>query len=304
MSSDPALAHPSTSVVADPRKGILLTLFGLVLFSVLNGVVKAQTELFPILQIMFFRNAFALPPLVLFIVMTTGWSSIRTDRPALHLAHTIMVTAAIGLIFAGYRALPLADATAINFAAPLIVCALSAPLLKEPVGRLKWFAVLVGFAGVMIMVRPGGDVVREGALYALSGTALSAGGLLLARYLSRYDSTTTIVFLFMAISSAMILPVLPFIWVTPTPLQLAGLVAMGAASGVAQYMTMRALFHASASTIAPMGYTKMIWALLIGYFAFGDWPAPVVLAGAGLVLLSTWVVYRKESAAARKGAAG
>jgi drug/metabolite transporter (DMT)-like permease len=300
MPTDPAPALPARVVDPDPRTGILLTLVGLILFSVLNGVVKAQTELFPVVQIMFFRNAFALLPLALFIGMTAGWKSVRTERPGLHVLHALLVSGAIGFIFLGYSSLPLADATAINFAAPLVVCVLSVPLLKEPVGPLKWFAVLIGFIGVMIMVRPGGDVIREGAIYSFAGTVMSACGLLLARHLSRFDATTTIVFLFMALSSAMMLPLLFFYWVTPTPLQLAGLVAMGIASGVAQYMTTRALFHASAATIAPLGYTKMIWALLIGYFAFGDWPAPVVLAGAGLVLLSTWVVFRKESASARR----
>lgn len=290
--------------VPDGRKGVFLMLFGLMLFSALNGVVKAQTELFPILQIMVFRNAFALLPLALLIGHTVGWPSLVTRRPFWHLLHAVLVTGAIGLIFMGYSTLPLADATAINFAAPLVVCALSVPILKEPVGALKWGAVLVGFVGVLIMVRPGGDVIREGAVYSFAGTVLSACGLLLARHLSRHDPTTTIVFLFMTISSVLMLPFLPAVWVSPTPLQLAGLVAMGIASGVAQYMTTRALFHAPVSTVATMGYTKMIWALLIGYFAFGDWPAPVVLAGAGLVLFSTWVVYRKESAAARNGAAG
>lgn len=292
------------SVDPDPRKGILLTLAGLILFSILNGIVKAQTEIFPVAQIMFFRNAFALLPLVLFIGLSAGWRSVRTERASLHIMHALLVSGAIGLIFLGYNALPLADATAINFAAPLVVCLLSAPLLGEKVGPLKWFAVLVGFAGVLVMVRPGGDVVREGALYSFAGTVLSAVGLLLARHLSRFDATTTIVFLFMILSSLMMLPILPFVWIAPTPPQLAGLIGMGIASGIAQYMTTRALFHATAATIAPLGYTKMIWALLIGYFAFGDWPEPLVLAGAGLVLFSTWLVFRKSESMSQPHRAG
>jgi drug/metabolite transporter (DMT)-like permease len=232
--------------------------------------------------------------------MYSGWGVLRTIRPAHHVGHALLVTTAIGLIFMGYRELPLADATAINFAAPLIVTALSMPLLREPVGWAKGIAVLVGFAGVMVMVQPGGEVVRIGADYSLAGTACSALSLLLARFLSKHDPTMTIVFLFLAISSAVMIPILPFVWVTPTGPQLAGLIAMGLASGVAQYMTTRALFHAPAATIAPMGYTKMIWALLIGYFAFGDWPGPVVLAGTALVLVSTWVVYRLETRKASK----
>lgn len=288
------------AIEPDGRRGVLLTVLGLLLFSILNGVVKAQTELFPIVQIMVFRNVFALVPLALALAWYGSWSTVRTSRLRLHVMHAVMVAAAIGLIFAGYRELPLADATAINFAAPLIVTALSAPLLREPVGRVRWVAVLVGFGGVLVMVQPGGDVVRAGALYALAGTALGAGGLLLARHLSRYDSTMTIVFLFMAISSAVMLPLLPSVWVAPTPTQLAGLIAMGLASGVAQYMTTRALFHAPAATIAPLGYTKMIWALIIGFVAFGDLPGPVVVAGSVLVLASTWVVYHREAAERRQ----
>lgn len=288
------MAVAAPVVEPDGRRGIVLMLVGLLLFSILNGVVKAQTELFPVVQIMFFRNVFAMVPLAAVFFWAAGWRSLRTAKPHWHLLHAVMVSAAIGLIFAGYQRLPLADATAINFAAPLIVTALSAPLLREPVGWVKWVAVGVGFAGVMFMVQPGGDVVREGALYSLVGTMLGACGVLIARHLSKHDSTLTIVFLFMALSSVMMLPLVPAVWVTPTPLQLAGLIAMGLASGGAQYMTTRALYHAPAATIAPMNYTKMIWALLIGFFAFGDWPGPVVLAGSALVLASTWVVYRSE----------
>lgn len=296
------MASVAGSLEPDGRRGILLMLVGLILFSILNGVVKAQTELFPILQIMVFRNLFAMVPLAVVIAIYSGWGVLRTIRPAHHVGHALLVTSAIGLIFMGYKELPLADATAINFAAPLIVTALSMPLLRERVGWIKGMAVLVGFAGVLVMVQPGGEVVRIGAVYSLVGTAFSALALLLARYLSKHDPTMTIVFLFLAISSALMIPVLPFVWVTPTGPQLAGLVAMGLASGVAQYMTTRALFHAPAATIAPMGYTKMIWALLIGYFAFGDWPGPVVLAGTALVLVSTWVVYRLESQGGSKEA--
>ncbi|WP_281684729.1 DMT family transporter [Thalassobaculum salexigens] len=294
--ADPVLPAPTQP---DGRRGILLMLVGLLLFSILNGVVKAQTELFPVVQIMFFRNAFAMIPLAMVIMWFGGWRRLRTRMPAWHLLHAGLMSAAIGLIFAGYQRLPLADATAINFAAPLIVTALSAPLLREAVGWVKWVAVGVGFAGVMFMVQPGGDVIRPGALYSLAGTVLSAGAVLITRHLSKHDSTMTIVFAFMGLSSAMVLPLLPAVWVTPTPWQLAGLIAMGLASGGAQYMTTRALFHAPAATIAPMNYTKMIWALLIGFFAFGDWPGPVVLAGSALVLASTWVVYRSEGRARR-----
>jgi len=289
-----AIAEP------DGRRGIVLMLVGLLLFSILNGVVKAQTELFPVVQIMLFRNTFAMVPLAIAIAWFAGWNSLRSERLPLHMLHAVLVSGAIGLIFAGYQRLPLADATAINFAAPLIVTALSAPLLREPVGWVKWAAVIVGFGGVLVMAQPGGDVVREGALYSFCGTALGACGLLLARHLSRHDPTLTIVFLFMALSAAMMVPLVPAVWVTPTPLQLAGLIAMGLASGGAQYMTTRALFHAPAATIAPMNYTKMIWALLIGFFAFGDWPGPVVLVGSALVLASTWVVYRSEARVCRR----
>lgn len=290
--ADPAQA--ADPVQPDGRRGIVLMLVGLLLFSILNGVVKAQTELFPVVQIMFFRNFFAMVPLGIVILFFARRRSLMTRLPQWHLFHAVIVSAGIALIFAGYQRLPLADATAINFASPLIITALSAPLLGERVGWVKWAAVAVGFAGVMFMVQPSGDVVREGAIYSLAGTVLTAGGTLVARHLSKHDSTMTIVFLFMALSSAMVVPLLPAVWVTPTPWQLAGLVAMGLASGGAQYMTTRALYHAPAATIAPMNYSKMIWALLIGFFAFGDWPGPVVLAGSALVLASTWVVYRSE----------
>lgn len=280
----------------DERRGVLFMLAGIGLFSLLNAVVKWQAETFPVVQILFFRNAFALPPILALVLLAGGTRRLRTRQAHAHVLHAVMVTVGIGLIFMAYDRMPLADATAINFAAPLIITALTPFLLREAVGWERWLAVLVGFGGVLLMAQPTGEGVRDGAVFAIAGTVVAALGMLLARYLSRADHSVAVVFYFMFVSTLLLVPLLPFFWITPTPWQLAGLVAMGLASGVSQYLTTRALAFASPAAVAPITYTKMLWAIVLGVLIFGDVPTPVVLVGSALVLGATWFVVHRSQA--------
>jgi drug/metabolite transporter (DMT)-like permease len=118
--------------------------------------------------------------------------------------------------------------------------------------------------------------------------------MLLQRRMSAVESTHVITFYTLGLSALVLLPTLPFSWSSPTPLQLAGLIAMGLASGFCQYLTVRAFYHAPASTLAPVTYTKMLWAVVIGFVWFGDVPTLAVLSGAAVVIVATLLVMRRE----------
>lgn len=276
----------------DARKGILFMLAGLALFSILNGVVKAQAALFPLDQIIFFRNAFGVLSLMVLMRLMGRRGVLATHRPLAQFWQAACFTAVLFFMFFAYRNMPLADATAIAFLQPLLVLLLSAPLLGEPVRPAQWLAVIIGFAGVLLMVQPSGEATRLGAASAGIATIFSALTLIQQRWLSRGEDTLTIVFYTMAFSSMLMLPSLFWTWVHPTPLQLAGLVAMGLASGFCQYLTTRAVFFAPAASVAPIKYTGMLWALVIGYIWFGDVPTIPVLAGSGIVILATLIAFR------------
>lgn len=281
----------------DPRKGLVLMLVGIGLFSILNGVVKAQMEVFPPNQVIFFRNAFALIPLWFMLVPLGGLAALRSARVPEQVALSALFTGTLLCIFYAYSIMPLVDVTAISFVQPLLVSVFAFALGLERTTRLQWLAVAIGLGGVILMVQPTGGGPLIGGLIALLGSAMGAATMLMQRRLSGSDSTQSIAFYTLGISALLMLPLLFVSYVTPTPWQLAGLVAMGVVSGVCQYVTVRAFYHATASAIAPVTYTKMIWAILIGYLWFSEIPSVEVLLGSVAVMGATLLAFRSAAAA-------
>jgi drug/metabolite transporter (DMT)-like permease len=276
------------------RRGMLLMIAGLALFSVLNGVVKFLAETFPVNQIIFFRNFFALATLLAMAPALGGLKALRVSNKGGLALQAAQFTGVLGFIFLAYRYMPLADATAISFLQPLLVVLLSAPFLGERVTRIGWIGVILGFAGVSLMMRPTGDASAFGVSMALIGTIFSALSLLQQRNLSRGATSIAIAFWTLGGSALLIAPTLPFGWVTPTPAQWAWLICNGLASGACQYLTTRALYHAPVGAIAPLNYTKMVWAVLVGFLWFGDVPTFGMLAGSATVIFASFLVYRDQ----------
>lgn len=293
-----AQEFPRIEPLRDPRRGLILFACGIALFSILNGVVKAQSALFPLNQIIFFRNAFALIPILLMLQASGGFAPLHSPRLREHAALSALFTTTLFMVFTAYSIMPLADATAISFTQPLIVTLLSLAFAAEAVKRAEWMAVGVGFLGVILVVQPSGEGSILGASLALGAAAISAVTMLLQRRLSTTESTHVITFYTLGLSAAVMLPTLAFSWAAPTPMQLLGLVAMGLASGLCQYLTVRAFYHAPAATIAPLTYTKMIWAILIGFLWFGELPTPIVVLGSLVVIGATLIAFRGSRPAA------
>src|SRR5690348_16874327 len=169
---DPSLEDAGAA--PNVRRGMLLMIAGLALFSVLNGVVKFLAETFPVNQIIFFRNFFALATLLAMAPALGGLPALRASNKGGLALQAVQFTGVLGFIFLAYRYMPLADATAISFLQPLLVVLLSAPFLGERVTRVGWIGVILGFAGVMLMMRPTGDASAFGVSMALIGTVFSA----------------------------------------------------------------------------------------------------------------------------------
>ena len=284
----------------DPLRGALIMLVGMALFSILNGVVKAQAQHYPINQIVFFRNAGGVLPLMLILLLSGRLHDLRTRHPLRHVLLTISMTGGIFFSFTAFHLMPLADVMAIGFTQPILVAIASALLLKERIPAAGWVAVLGGLAGVQLMVQPSGAGFNIGALAALFGTLCSATSMLLQRSLASREDPLVITTWYMGLSSLALAPTLAFSWTQPSVLGLAGLIAMGIASGLCQWLTVQALYHASAAAIAPINYTNMLWAIIIGYLWFGDVPTLAVLTGSGIVMASTAVLLH----AARNARAG
>ena len=249
----------------------------------------------PVFRIIFFRNAFAFVPLGLYIWRTTGFSVLKTQRPWGHLTRSTIGLSAMVCGFSALQHLPLTEATAFNFASPLFMTALSALLLGEVVGRHRWGAVLVGFIGVLIMVRPEpGHLNVVGVSLALGGAVSAAGAMVAIRQIAATEKGATIVFYFTLAGTVLGAVGSLFHWVTPDPLTLAMLILGGLLGGVGQLLLTEALRVAPVGVVAPFDYTQLIWATAIGFLVWGELPHPATIVGALVVAASGVYILHRE----------
>ena len=249
----------------------------------------------PVLEIIFFRNAFAFVPVLIYIWRTSGFGVLKTRRPMGHLARSGVGLTGMVCGFTAVSLLPLTQSTALSFSSPLFMTALSALILREPVGRHRWAAVAIGFLGVVIMVHPDpAHFAGIGVVFALAGALAAAGAMIAIREISRTEPGPTIVFYFTLAGTALGMASLPFGWVMPDTMTLVLLVCGGLLGGVGQLFLTEALRHASVAVIAPFDYTQLVWAGLIGYFVWQETPHVLTLAGALVVAGSgVYVLWRE-----------
>jgi drug/metabolite transporter (DMT)-like permease len=269
------------------------------LFASSDAIVKLLVQRYSVFQIIAFQVCFALVPLVGTMVATGGLRPPKRRNLPLLALRALLAGFGTALGVLSFSLLPMADVYAIAFCTPLIVTVLSIPLLGERVGIRRWSAVLVGFIGVLVMVRPGFTTLTSGHLAALATAFTGAGTVLIMRHLRGAESPAVMVSSVMIGLLAVSLPVLPFVFRMPTPSDLALSAASGLMMGCAQFCILRALSLASAATVAPMQYSMMVWAVIYGLVVFGQPVSPFVLAGAGIVVLSSLYTMNRERTLAR-----
>ncbi|HEX5210258.1 MAG TPA: DMT family transporter [Pseudolabrys sp.] len=289
-------------------KAIGLKLLSALLFAALSAFVRQLGDTVPVGQLVFFRSIFAIPP-VLLIYAYRGElaSAVYTSRPFGQLGRGALSVAGMFSNFSALARLPLADATAISFASPLITVALAAIVLKEKVRIYRWSAVLVGFGGVIVMLIPHFDAkhyagagaaaaATVGSMLALFSAFCNAGTVIQTRRLTQSETTSSIVFYFSSVTALAGAVTLPFAWHAPTGPELAMLISMGVCGGVAHIFLTESYRHATASVIAPFDYTSMLWALLLGYWVFGELPSALVYVGAAIVAgAGLFVIWRERA---------
>ncbi|HEY0837222.1 MAG TPA: DMT family transporter [Azospirillum sp.] len=281
------------------RLGIASMLAAVALMSVMNALSKLLADSYPLAEITFFRNLFALLPAAAMLAAGGGVRALRTTHLRGHLWRAVIGLTSMVLLFWSYRLMPLADAVAVSYAAPLFLTALSVPLLGERVGPYRWGAVAVGFLGVLIIVQPGGGAVAPGALVALGAAVAYALAQIAMRQLGRTEAPVTTVFYFTAIATVLSGLALPWAWITPTPAGFGLLALMGLAGGGSQYFITRAYALAPAAVVSPFGYAGIVWAALFGWLLWGDAPAPHVVAGTAIVIGSGLLILFREARRSR-----
>jgi len=281
--------------------GIAFMLLAVLLYGSMDALIKLQAARYPVIEVVFFRSLFALLPLALLILHGGGRKTLATRQPRLQALRAIVGFVSLVCFFQAFALMPLADVVAIGFSAPLFITALSVPLLGEQVGWRRWSAVLAGFAGVLIMVRPGSDIFGLAAGVALLATLTYALSIIIIRRLSATDGDAPTVASFTCFAVLGSGIVLPFYWVMPAPADWLMLVATGLLGGTGQIAFTRAFALAPPVIVAPFDYANMLLATALGYVIWGDVPTAPVFLGAALVIASgLYIVYRE---AIRRGGA-
>jgi drug/metabolite transporter (DMT)-like permease len=296
--------HPTHAI-----KAISLKVASALIFAVMQALVRYLGTAYPVGQVVFYRSAFAIVP----VVVIYAWrreleAAIRVGRPFGHAGRGLTAIGGMFFNFSALARLPIVDATAISFATPLITVAMAAVFLKERVRIYRWSAVIIGFMGVMVMLVPHLDISGStaahaaeglGAFFGLTAAFFNAGSVIQTRHLTRSETTSSIVFYFSLICALAGLVTWPFGWNTPSWGELAALIGIGICGGLGHIVLTESYRFAPASLVAPFDYTSMLWALVLGYLAFGELPTALgflgaaIIAGAGL-----FVIWRERQLAA------
>lgn len=270
--------------------GILLRIASGLLFTGMVVCVKALSDTTPLGQIVFFRSAVALIPLVVFLWLGGEFpAGLKTRRPLGHVLRCLLGCVAMFTSFATLRFLPVAEATMLSYLSPVLVVALAALLLGEAPTVRRWVGVALGVAGVGVFTLPEFDGSLSpdrltGVTLGLLTALLTAGALIQVRHLARTESAGAIALYFAVVSALAGLATLPAGWIAPTPPDLALLVGAGLFGGAAHIAMTVSFRLADASAMAPFEYLTLIWAVVAGLVLFSEVPEIAFLAAAPLII--------------------
>ncbi|MDP6389922.1 MAG: DMT family transporter [Alphaproteobacteria bacterium] len=281
--------------VSAPGKGIALMLSGGLFLTMNDSIAKWLTGDYPVGEVLALRGIFVFIPIALLAWRNGGLTALRINWWRGHAARAGFMMASSFLFVTGLTKLPLADAIAFAFTGPLVLTALAMPLLGERVGWRRWLAVLAGFLGILVMLRPGTEAIRWAALFPIGATICGALRDILTRRMTLHESSTAIL---MTGTSGVILAglcTLPFGWKLPTPGDFGMMALSGCLVGAAHFMVIESFRNAEATLVAPFKYFTMVWAVVLGFVIWGDLPNAATLAGVSLVIGSGVYILHRET---------
>lgn len=271
-----------------PLRGIALFMLALMLFASLDATAKHLAAFFAVPLLVWARYVVHFLLMLVFVAPAMRAELVRTANPRLQIVRALSLLATTGCGMAAFRVMPLAEATSVIFLAPLLVTLLAGPLLGERIGRSRWLAVLVGFGGVLLVVRPGTDLNPAGILWALGGAFSYALYQILTRRLSHAEHPLRLLFYTALVGTAVMSAALPWFWVdaSPAPQQWLLIASLGLYGGVGHFLLIRAFRLAPASTLTPFTYVQLVWATLLGWIVFGNVPDAISATGMAVIAAS------------------
>lgn len=294
--------------------GILCLVGAIAVLSASDSIIKWLSPTYALHEIMLYRGSVAIVITLGFVWLEGGLRILRTRRPMLHLIRGLLLVLANMCFFLGLATLPMAEAVALFFIAPLFITVLSQPVLGERVGAVRWTAVLIGMLGVIIVLRPGTGIISTAGLLPVAAAFCYAWLQMLTRRLGVTDKAATLSFYiqlcFLIVSAAVGVSIgdgrfagsdnttLEFLlraWTWPSPSDHLLLVLCGTLIGFGSYLLSQAYRLAEAAAVAPFEYTGMPFAVFWGYYLWGDWPDWITFAGAALIIGGGFIAFYRET---------
>jgi drug/metabolite transporter (DMT)-like permease len=275
-------------------RGILLIMAAVSTFAVLDTIAKYLSRSYPVPLIVWVRYAMHVLVMLVFVAPRLRRGLVTSRRPGLQVIRGVVLATSSLLFFTGLAFMPIAEASAITFLAPLLVTAMSAYFLHERVRRSAWAALVAGFVGVLFIVRPGSAVFSPAVLLPLGTAVCFATYQLLTRRLAGVDSTMATLFIGALVGTLVVSFLLPFYWAPPQSAFHAALfVALGVLGAAGHFVLIRAFEYAPPSVLAPFVYTQLATVLALGYLVFGEFPDGPSLVGMAIIVLSgAWIASR------------
>ena len=271
----------------DILRAILLMCAGVSLFPFMNAAVKLLGARYPAAEIVWARFTGHLVVMLAVFLPHYGRRLWNSRRPGVQIARSLLMLFSNGLFVIAIARVPLATASAIGFTSPLIVTALSVPLLREHVGIRRWSAVAVGFAGALLVIRPGSGLNEWPVLLLLLGSAAYALYQIATRWVSFYDDAPTGIVFSALLGSLIVSVAMPFTFVLPgDPFDLALFASLGLLGAAGHYLVIRAFQAGPAAVIAPLGYIELVGTTALGYLIFGNFPDLWTWIGAAIIIAS------------------
>ncbi|MEM7426507.1 MAG: DMT family transporter [Pseudomonadota bacterium] len=315
MAKGTSPAVPVPVAASDTAKGVTYLCAGLFIFSFQDIIIKLLSGTFPVHELVFIRGVIAAPLIFLYVHYDSGFQTLKVTRPWFHLLRSLAMFGSYISFYLGLAVIPLTTAIALFFTAPLIITALSIPMLGEQVGWRRWLGVMMGFLGVMVIIRPGASGLELAALLPIAAAACYGFAQLLGRRLGATDSASVMSFysgitfiycgglmaLFFgdgsyADGSGGPMDFLFRAWRAPNWLEMAMISTTGVIAAMGFVLLTQAYRVGEANKVAPFEYTVMIWATLLSFFFFGTVPDIYTLLGAGMIAASgIYILYRERT---------
>ena len=280
-------------MLSKSQKAVLYMVGSVICFSTMDLIVKYLNSV-PFGQVLFMRFFFGMIPIIFLIPRDKIFTFYKTRRPGLHAFRAVSGTIAIIALFIALRNLPLADVISLTFTGPLFVTIMSVIFLSEKVGIRRWSAVAIGFVGMLFIVRPAFEEVNFYYIFPVIFSLGFANVAISIRSLSKTEPNYLIAFYFSILSLLVGFSTIVNGWIWPTPFEAFLFLLLGLAGGVANLLLTQSYRLADASLVSPIKYLSLIVAIIAGYFIFSEIPKLMTLFGAGLIVVSSFIIFRRE----------